>query len=325
MFEKISKQLNLGDYICSEAINGGFTNKMYKLTTNQGIFAIKMINADNIQKNPLLLDQIEHSEEIANIALQNGVNAISALKINNQFIQDIAGMKFLVYKWSNGKILLTKELTLEHVAKTAIQLARLHHIKVDNKPLINKYLKIDFYKYYNLLKDNQEEWSELFRNNIDYLCTLYNDVYACYLKISDNYAYVHKDFNRRNILWEKDIPYVIDWETATIDHPMLDFFNSAWFLTNDVQSDKYQVFVKKYLEIMPFEDDFNIVINAAIIEECNWLEFSLKRSLKMHSRDQTEIELGKASIKSSLKEIMNYYQKIPLMKQIVEEVQSANK
>ena len=79
---------------------------------NQGIFAIKMINADNIQKNPLLLDQIEHSEEIANIALQNGVNAISALKINNQFIQDIAGMKFLVYKWSNGKILLTKELTL---------------------------------------------------------------------------------------------------------------------------------------------------------------------------------------------------------------------
>ena len=297
MFEKISKQLNLGDYICSEAINGGFTNKMYKLTTNQGIFAIKMINADNIQKNPLLLDQIEHSEEIANIALQNGVNAISALKINNQFIQDIAGMKFLVYKWSNGKILLTKELTLEHVAKTAIQLARLHHIKVDNKPLINKYLKIDFYKYYNLLKDNQEEWSELFRNNIDYLCTLYNDV----------------------------IPYVIDWETATIDHPMLDFFNSAWFLTNDVQSDKYQVFVKKYLEIMPFEDDFNIVINAAIIEECNWLEFSLKRALKMHSRDQTEIELGKASIKSSLKEIMNYYQKIPLMKQIVEEVQSANK
>lgn len=325
MLEKVSKQLNLGDYIRVEDINGGLTNKMYKLITSKGLFAIKIINTDNIKTNPLLLKKIEQSEEIANIALKNGVNAISAIKINNQFIQDIDGIKFLVYKWSDGKVLLTKELNLEHVAKAAIQLARLHHIKVENKPLIKKYPKIDFYKYYELLKNNQEEWSSLFRNNIDYLCTLYDDVYDSYLKINGYYAYAHKDFNRRNILWKNDIPYVIDWETATIDHPMIDFFNSAWFLSNDVQPDKYEVFVQKYLEVMSFEDDTDMAINAAIIDECNWLEFSLKRALKIHSQEQSEIELGKDSITSSLKEIMNYYQKTPLMKQIVKEVQNANR
>lgn len=61
------------------------------------------------------------------------------------------------------------------------------------------------------------------------------------------------------------------------------------------------------------DDDINIVSYAAIIDECNWLEFSLKRAIGIQSKDESEINLGKNSVVPSLTEILNYYNKIPLM------------
>ena len=58
---------------------------------------------------------------------------------------------------------------------------------------------------------------------------------------------------------------------------------------------------------MNLDDDINYSSYAAIIEECNWLEFSLKRALSIITNNKDEIELGKNSIKSSLTEILNYY------------------
>ena len=320
LFNKICNKYNLGNYKDYKEITGGLTNKMYKLITDSGEFAIKVINQDNLLNNPNLYNKIEKSEEIANIAFNNNINSVCAIKYNDKYIQEIDGNNILIYKWCNGIILKTCELTLEHVRLLAKELAKLHSIKVSDKVDIIKYNKIDYRKYYKLLKDNNEEWSLLFREKIDDLVKLYDKVYDSYLKLSNQISYVHKDFNRRNVLWNNNIPYIIDWETATIDNPSIDFFNSAWFLTNDVQKDKYDVFASEYFSIMKLEDSINISTYASIIEECNWLEFSLKRALSMHSNDIEEIKLGKNSINGSLTEILNYYDKIPLMIEIINKI-----
>jgi hypothetical protein len=122
-------------------------------------------------------------------------------------------------------------------------------------------------------------------------------------------------------MWDdNNTPHIIDWETATIGNPSLDFFNSAWFLSADVDYDKYYTFAKSYFSIMKLEDDTAVATYSAIIDECNWLEFSLKRALAIHSNNVDEIELGKNSIKSSLTEIINYYEKVPLMLEIIEKL-----
>ena len=300
--------LNLGEFISEERINEGLTNKLYKLVTTKDTYVIKVLS--NID----LLNKIEKSEEIANIALNNGINSICALKFNGKYIQEYNENYLLIYKYCNGKILLTKELTLNHVGKLASILGTLHSIEVTNPIEPIKYNKIDYRKYYELIKDNKEEWSQLFREKIDDLCSLYDNVYNNYLKLSNQLSYVHKDFNRRNVLWESDIPYIIDWETATIGNPSIDFFNSAWFLTADVNIDKYTVFCTEYFKKNKLEDDINTAAYASIIEECNWLEFCLKR---INSSDIEEVNLGKNSIKGSLTEILNYYDKIPLMISII--------
>ena len=309
--KELCNALDLGELISEERINEGLTNKLYKIITTSGSYVIKVLNNKN------LINQIEKSEEIANIAKENGINSICALKFNGKYIQKYNGDYLLIYKYCNGRILTTKELTLNHVGKLANILGTLHSIKVTDSIETIKYNKIDYRKYYELLKNNNEEWSLLFRKKIDELCELYNNVYDNYLKLSNQLSYVHKDFNRRNVLWENDIPYIIDWETATIGNPSIDFFNSAWFLTADVDIDKYTVFCTEYFKKNKLIDDVNIAVYASIIEECTWLEFSLKR---LQSNNIDEVNLGKSSISGSLTEILNYYNKIPLMISIIEKI-----
>lgn len=290
-------------------ITGGITNSLYKVITNKGSYAIKIIskNEDNIIK------KIEFSENISNIAKENSINSVVALKLNNKYVNKYEDIYFLIYEWCEGKVLLSKEITLEHIKNIAISLATLHKIEVKDKFEVIKYEKINYNYYYELLKNNNEKWALFFKDNFKKLITIYDTVYDNYTKLSKQLSYVHKDLNRKNIIWNGFIPNIIDWETSTIGNPSLDFFNSAWFLTNDIEEEKYKVFTKEYLSIMNLTDNLEVAIKSSIIYECEWLEFSLKRALEINSNNLEEINLGKDSIESSLTEIMNYYDKIPLM------------
>jgi Ser/Thr protein kinase RdoA (MazF antagonist) len=318
--KKICNEFNLGNLLEDPIIvNGGITNKIYKVVTDKGIYALKVINRDNINNNSLLLDNIELSENISNIARNNNVNSVCALKINNKYIQEYKDLYILIYPWVEGRVLLTKEINLEHLKVIGRMLGNLHNIKVEGT--IIKYKKIDYEYYYNLLIDNDEEWSAFYKEKYTYLVDIYEKVYLNYSKLSNQVSYVHKDLNRKNIMWDdNNVPHIIDWETATIGNPSLDFFNSAWFLSADVDYDKYYTFTKEYSSVMNLEDDTTVAAYSAIIDECNWLEFSLKRALGIHSNNIDEIELGKNSIKSSLTEIINYYEKVPLMLEIIEKL-----
>lgn len=311
MLETICDNLNLGKIIKSSVVLGGITNKMYKVITRKGIYAIKIINEKRLENALELSDEIEKSEVIANIALKNGVNAVCALEFNGKYIQKIEDFYVLVYNWVEGKIKLTKEIGLENVREVARQQALLHKININDfnlNNIIEKYEFNDYEKYYNLLKNSDEKYLSFFKQNYEKFIKMYKNIYDNYLKLNDKSVFVHRDLNRKNIIWNQEIPYIIDWETAKLSSPSIDFFNSIWFLSNDVEETKFCEYAKSYLSIM----DVNIEngVYAGIIEECNWLYFSLSR---LFSDDKNEIQLGIDSIESSLKEIINYYNKIPLM------------
>ncbi len=313
-FEKICNNLSLGNIIeNAEKINGGITNQMYKIQTTKGKFAVQIINKHRIQKNKNILKNIEFSEQIATIANLNNINSISAIRFNNKYVQNIDDEYILVYKWCDGTILLTKEIDIEKVKIIANMLAKLHKIVPKSDIKSEKYTKIDYNIYYQKLKNTNDYWSRNFIEKFNILNEIYDKVYYNYNKLSDEKSYIHKDLNRKNIMWNNNTPYIVDWETATIGNSSIDFFNSAWFLTADADEEKYKAFANSYFETNKFKDNINISAYSAIIEECNWLEFSLKRALAIESNDINEIDLGKNSINDSLTEIINYYNKIPMM------------
>ena len=322
MFENICNRLNLGKIIKSNKMSGGITNQTYKITTIEGIYVIKIINKNRFKDNIDLLNEIENSEKIANIARKSGVNAICALEFNGRYIQRIDDFYVLIYNWVEGNVKFTNEIDLENVRKVARQQALLHQINIENFNLNNKVEKYkfnDYEKYYNLLKNRDEEYLVFFKQKYEEFIKMYKTIYDNYLKLNDKPAFTHKDLNRKNIIWNKEVPYIIDWETAKISDPSIDFFNSIWFLSNDGEENKFYEYAKTYLSIMGINIENGVY--AGIIEECNWLYFSL---LRLFSDDKTEVQLGIDSIESSLKEIFNYYNKIPLMLKMLKNITDSN-
>ena len=318
MFEKICNELNLGKVIELNNVLGGITNQMYKVITTKGTYAVKIINKNRFKDSINLLDEIENSEVIANIASKNGVNAVCALEFNGRYIQQIDNYYFLIYDWIPGKIKLTKEINLENVRAVAYQQALLHQINVNDfnfNNKIEKYKFNDYEKYYDLLKNRNEQYLAVFKQKYEEFIKMYKNIYDNYLKLNEKLVFAHRDLNRKNIIWNNEVPYIIDWETAKLSYPSIDFFNSIWFLSNDVEENKFYEYAKTYLS----NNDINIEngVYAGIIEECNWLYFSLSR---LFSNDPNEVQLGITSIESSLKEIFNYYNNIPLMLKLLKSI-----
>lgn len=313
LFNDVINIYNLGNLIDSPIQNKiGITNKIYELNTSSGKYILKILSKKDI-------DNIELSEELANYAYNSGINALTAIKLNNKYINTINGENVILYPYYEGKVLLTKELTLEHIKVLANSLAKLHSLKIIDNYTNTKYIKNDYKKLYELSLDNDNECFNLFKENIDKLLKIYDEVYDSYSKLSNQLSYVHRDFNRKNVLWKDNEFRIIDWETSTIDNPSIDFFNSIWFLSNDFEEEKSKVFIKEYFSIMKLNDDYNIGVKAALIEECNWLYFSLNRALRLITNNGYEIKLGEDSIESSIKEIINYYDKIDLILKYINE------
>ena len=306
----ICLEFNLGNFISEEIIDTGLTNILYKVKTDKDTYVIKIIAKEKEK-------QLEYGETISSLVNSCGVNTICALKFNDHYVQNYASKSFLIYKWSNGIILKSKELDLKHMEILGSCLAKIHSIKI-NEEYQKESTKIDFSYYLNLVKDISDEWALFFKENYDKLISIYDNVYENYIKLND-ISYVHKDINRKNILWEGYTPYLIDFETATIGKSSVELFSSAWFLTEDFKEDKLKVFLKSYLDNKSLNDDYRTAIDAGIIEEINWLEFSLKRALKLNIEDDREVSLGINSIKGSLTEIINYYNKREIVLKIMDE------
>lgn len=321
-FSTICKRLNLGKIIDVVQVNGGKTNKVYKVITEQGQYAIKIISKSNIEKNSMLLANIEISEYISNIAKANGVNAIAAKRYEGNYIQKIDNQYLLVFDWYDGNMPYNSEISQQDVKNLAHELALLHKIDpVRNvKPRLNE--EIDFKKYVSLLLQVNEEWSREIIEKFQYLEICYNRSWESYKKLSKQCSYIHGDLNSKNILIDDDRVWLLDWETAKVGNPSLDFFYTSWFGIGDYKTDNYYTFVREYLSSNNLIDDPSIAAYATLTEEFAWLELCIKRGLKLQSDDKNEIKIGQDSAVRSLNRILNCYDRIPEMLKIVNKVKN---
>lgn len=317
-FKKLCSNFNLGKFISYEVIAGGLTNENYKVVTEDGIFVIKKIC------NKFSDEIINERENIAKIVSLNGINAVVALEYNNSYVQHFLNDRIMIFPYCDGEVLCHNEITLNHLINVVSQLKKMHSIKFKSNKL-NKYEFIDFSKYYDLLINCNDEYADCFIKNYELIKKIYEKTVQSINNIPKVYAYTHNDLKRKNIIFKNYEPFIIDFETANINYKWIEFFSSAWFLTDDIVPLKFKCFFKEYISDSDYNLDFNSFICAGIIDEFCWLEFSLNRALGLNTSDSNEIELGKNSIKGSIKEIINYYEKIPLMLEIIEEVLNCEK
>ncbi len=133
LLEKLLEQCKLGKMVeMPVRVSGGLLNRMYKVTTDNGIFAIKLLNPE-VMKRENAKDNHIFAETISNIAKDNEVSCLPAKIINNTILQLVDGYYFLIFNWFDGKPIEDKELTLDKVSKVAKELVKIHNIDFEGQ------------------------------------------------------------------------------------------------------------------------------------------------------------------------------------------------
>ena len=119
----------------------------------------------------------------------------------------------------------------------------------------------------------------------------------------DNLIISHRDLIKKNIMWNDNVPTVIDWESSGYVNPTVELVQVCWNWANgDVGKfdfEKFGIIVNEYLKnVKNYKHvDMKKIIFANLWEAIEWLEYNLKRSLCTESTyRKEEIELAEEQI-----------------------------
>lgn len=299
-------------------VTGGLLNRMYKVETNSGTYAIKMLNPEVMKRSTAMNNHIV-AEKVANIAKQNGVKCLPAKIINNKTIQECEGIYFLIFDWFDGKPISDEKITLEKCKSIAKELAKIHSINFDEvKQECRAYYNLELVNW-NLYVDKIEnkELKELLESNIELFKELDKKAIDSINLIQDNLVISHKDLDLPNILWNEDDFIIIDWESTGMVNPIMELIDTAWNWSGGQKYfdiEKFKCFIEEYKSDIGELKDFNIAIDADFKAKFGWLEYNLKRVCGIECIDEEEKLLGEKEVIRSINEINKFYEYSKLMR-----------
>lgn len=320
--EKLCNKLDIG-VLCShpEQIFGGLLHTMYKVETEKGKYAVKVLNP-NIMKRDEALRNFIFSERVANIALNNNIPAVPAIR-KDDCLYFIDGSYFMIFPWLDAKSLLPEEATTFHCMKIGRILAKMHSIDFSevaesefNIPELNV-TNWDSYCGYD------SEWAKELEKIRNCLYEWEKQANYSAKQVFLNQIVSHRDMDCKNVLWNNDNePIVIDWEAAGFVNPLQELVEVglAWA---GIEADKFnlenfKLVIESYVESGGIiEGDVFAVLSFGYKGKLEWLEYNLKRANRLEAQENAEIELGIKEVLKTIEALGRYERLIPMCEGVV--------
>lgn len=318
--EKLMNTLHLGKLVEEPvAVSGGLLHKMYCVSTTDGIFAVKVLNSE-IMKRADALSNMVNSERVAK-AFGAIVPAIVSLEINQRQIQELEGNYYFVFPWIDGASVFPNEITPHHCEAIGDILGKMHRRNLLIEGIIpeeDSFEMFDWETYLqqiNELKNSDEEWVLEYRESIqDIIC--WNQK-ACDSEkyLSERAVISHRDLDPKNVMWNGDKPYIIDWEAAGYVNPYQEFLEVVNYWADDgmgkLKKEKFDALTRAYCRYMDIKTVvWDEVFHGSYIGMLGWLEYNIKRALGIEASDEDERHLGEQQVLGTLRDLYSYQAKI---------------
>jgi Ser/Thr protein kinase RdoA (MazF antagonist) len=314
-FENLCNKLKLGEIIVKpEPISGGHLHRMYKIETNKGKYAIKALNPQ-IMMRPTAVNNYIRAECIANIAVSR-VRAQPAKSIGGKLLQNIDNQFYLVFDWIDGYILTSNEITNVHCEKIGSILADIHMTdfsQLENTNALNdsKKEETDWNFYLDKGLENNSVWVNLLQENTEKLFTWSTKAKIATRMLTSEKVISHRDLEPKNVMWYKDNPIIIDWESAGYINPMHDLIETAIYWAVDVlgsiDKERFLTFISGYQKRTGvLQADWRMVLERGYLSKLDWLEYSLKRSLWIECSDEKEQYMGTLQVTETINSIRQF-------------------
>lgn len=315
---------NLGNVINISKLSGGLMHKMFKVETDKGIYAIKVLNPEVMSRSDAYNNFVV-SETISNLVKNNGIIVSSALLINGNYLTKYDDMYYMAFDFINGKTLTDEEITIEHCRKIGKILSQIHSLDYQDLGLENKrvnYKRLYDWKSY-ITNPNFDDMSykEEYLKNYEKYNSLLKKANERFNESNIETSICHNDMDPKNVMWDGMNPIIIDWESAGLSNPYRELLEDAlcWsgFLSDNFNEERFTVVIDEYIKTKPIKHQIYNTICGNLVGRFGWLKYNLERSLGICSNDAEEKKLAENEVIKTIDEINRYVELIDPMYDIL--------
>ena len=291
-------------------VTGGFMHRMFKLVTENGKYIIKLLNP-NIMKRPTAMGNYKIADGIEKLLKKHNISAVYALEFNGTAMQEICGQYFYIFDWYDGKSLKDCEITAFHCEQIGKTLAKIHNIDLKFEPFERDEIHIDWQKYIRLAKEQQSPIYGIISDKIDLFNESMTKGNEAIKKMPSVKAICHNDMDSKNVLWLGDEFKLIDLECLGYSNPYLELFELVlcWsgYETCNIDFKLFNTFFKSYFKNTNLNTDIDWeVMYYSNFGRLEWLEYNIKRALRIECDTDEEQQMGISEVKETVEHIIYY-------------------
>lgn len=313
LIKEICQQLNLGKLKRKpKRVAGGFMHKMYRLHTQSGDYALKLLNPE-IMKRPDVFENYKVAENLEQCLEDNGLPIVAALEYNGRKMQCIHNRYYYIFNWVNGKSRKPEDIKPEHCIIIADLLAKIHTIHCEVQNTAKQELDIDWDFYIEQSKTKCPKITQILSENKNLLYKSQQEGNLALNKLPNITCISNGDMDSKNVLWMNNKPQIIDLECLNYGNPFVEMFQLAlcWSGYEECKIDfsRFESFLKSYLNRygkIQMDCEALYYSNTGRLE---WLEYNIKRALMIECENRQERKLGINQVKETMEHII-YYDKI---------------
>ncbi len=304
-------------------VPGGLLHKMYRVTTSKGDFAVKILNSE-IMKRPEALQNTIYSEKIAG-ALAKDISLVAAVELAGKQVHEWQGKYYMFFPWLEGSSVFPPELTPKHCEAVGTLLGKIHfqNVSVEGvKPEADVGIMYPWKEYLSMAENKnlkQAEWFEVYQDALEDVLQLNKSACEAQHKLANKQVISHRDLDPKNIMWQGEIPFVIDWEAAGYVNPFQELLEVINYWADDgkggLQKGHLEALLQAYGKHMSFQDvDWEPIFAGSFSGMLGWLEYNVKRALGIEVSGDEDIRAGEEQVIRTIAELYAYEKKLDVLR-----------
>lgn len=312
IIEELLIKYDFGKIINAEILKSS-QNIVNKVTTEKGIYVVKEYTKDAI-RNYYYLKKRKEQIRVSEILKKNGIQIIIPLSHKGKKFIYYKNMYYLIYDYFNFELKERNKITIDNIKQLALTQSKIHKLDIKSAlPCSYQYINIDIEKQlkksylinrqlYEKLNENKEKLNNIIKNTNKYL-----------KKMRTNLCISHNDYKLLNILWNKEIPTLIDFDATGLSNPTCCMCESAFTFSNYkhyINYDFYEEYLKSYLnKYGPISENFIEALYVSFNGKLQWLKYMFSKN---HLKKNNYVD-GTISM---IEELSLYYDNIEKFNQI---------
>lgn len=321
LIESFCQVYGLGSLLAEpEPVSGGLMHAMYRVQTSQGNYAVKVLNADIMQR-PAAYQNMVNSEIVSN-ALKETVPLVAAKAFGGEHVIQYEGAFWMVFDWLEGESIYPPDLTEAHCAMVGDLLGRIHAAQLHVESMVRDSEARQPFAWHEMLAAARQENAECYlflQDHLEEIIRWDHALCTSWPLVQSLQVISHRDLDPKNILWKNGQPFIIDWEAAGYVNPLQELVEALnyWIVEQGgrYSRSKFNAMMKTYAAYCDLTGAaWEAVLSASFAGMLGWLAYNVKRAVGLEGSGQKDRIEGTAQVRQTIGELLQYQKQMALLK-----------